>query len=93
MRPAVAPVETDLTDDQPDQDTHPHRPCRDRGLEAGWDECMRADGSERKRRGQQQARHQATDEKIPDIDSGGFAKDLLRMQAEEALERQEYERE
>ena len=83
----MAPVETDLADHQSGEDALPQWPSRDRGLQAVWNDRVGSQHDNRRRYGEQQARHQTADEIVAQILSKGLAEEFLRMQREQALKR------
>src|ERR1035441_9897071 len=82
VRPAMAPIETNLADYQPGEDALPLRPGCDGSLHAVWDDRVGTQCGKGKRKGEQQARHQAADKVIAQILSKTLAKELSRRSEE-----------
>src|ERR1039457_6950656 len=79
VRPAMAPIETNLADYQPGEDALPQRPGCDSSLHAVWDDRVGTQRGKGKRKGEQQARYQAAYEIIAQILSKALAEEFLRI--------------
>src|ERR1700677_3703414 len=76
MRPAVAPVESEIANDEGGQPAQPKRPGGNRSMQAPWHEMVCDIRHEGQRNREQQVGQQAADQIIADIAGETLVEDL-----------------